>query len=62
MSLPVCSKCRRISILSPCRACASPEQLKKYPPEPDDYEKRASVFVGARKEERGHENLETEVS
>lgn len=34
MSLPTCSRCGRIAILNPCRECASPAELKKYPPAP----------------------------
>jgi len=31
---PRCRICQRIGILSPCRKCATPEQLAKYPPLP----------------------------
>lgn len=31
---PTCSKCGGISVLDPCRTCATPSQLAAYPPVP----------------------------
>lgn len=32
---PKCSVCGTLSVLDPCRSCASTEELALYPPEPD---------------------------
>lgn len=37
---PTCTKCGQISVLDPCRTCATPAQLATYPEEPTSrYEK-----------------------
>jgi hypothetical protein len=35
--LPKCSRCQRVSVLDPCRTCATPDELAKYPELPDRY-------------------------
>lgn len=34
---PVCSRCGAISVLDPCRQCATPTQLARYPEEPTSH-------------------------
>lgn len=34
---PTCSNCGRTSVLDPCRLCATPKQLERYPDEPREY-------------------------
>ena len=34
-TIPTCAKCKRISVLSPCRNCCSEEELAGLPPSPD---------------------------
>lgn len=31
MTLPVCRRCKAVSVLDPCRRCATPAELAKYP-------------------------------
>lgn len=33
--IPTCSRCNRTTVLDPCRRCAKPRDLLRYPPEPD---------------------------
>jgi recombinational DNA repair protein RecR len=33
-TIPTCSKCRKVSVLDPCRACATPTQAARYPEAP----------------------------
>jgi len=32
--VPKCARCKRPSVLDPCRACATPAELKQYPAAP----------------------------
>jgi hypothetical protein len=34
--IPRCSKCKIISVLDPCRDCATPTQLERYPEAPTE--------------------------
>lgn len=36
MTVPTCRRCGRISVLDPCRECASPVELEQFPDEIDD--------------------------
>lgn len=31
MKVPTCSRCRKVSVLDPCRECATPAELEAYP-------------------------------
>lgn len=31
VTMPLCAKCRKVSVLSPCRECATPAELEAYP-------------------------------
>jgi hypothetical protein len=33
--VPTCSRCGAVSVLDPCRSCASTDELALYPEQPD---------------------------
>lgn len=46
-SVPVCARCKRLSVLSPCRKCATPAELASLPLAPFEREIENESGVGA---------------
>lgn len=42
MTLPVCVRCKRVSVLSPCRDCCTPAELDAYPLPPFERESESA--------------------
>jgi hypothetical protein len=52
VTLPRCSKCHEVSVLDPCRDCATPEQLATYPVLPEPYAEMSRQRSEERKRKR----------
>lgn len=46
--LPVCYRCGRTRVLSPCRDCATPEEASRYPALPETKETRTDALDSSR--------------